>query len=104
MTDDEAQKIAAYLKPKEHTFLKWAGAVLAAAGVAWGVAKWAATTPTREEFNQQRDEWVRVRIELPTMNAKIERVEQSQQRQEKAGERIEAKLDELARKRRPRSE
>jgi hypothetical protein len=70
------------------------------AGVAWGIAQWAATTPTRKEFNDVRDDMIRVRIELPIVNAKMERVEQSQQRVEKGMERIEAKQDEATRKRR----
>ena len=74
------------------------------AGIAWGIAQWAATTPTRKEFNDVRDDMIRVRIELPVLSGKVERVEQSQVRLEKAAERIEAKQDVAAARRpRPRS-
>ena len=76
------------------------GGLAGAAGLVWGIARWAATTPTREEFNASRDELVRVRLELPVINAKIERVDQSQQRVEKAIERIEVKQDEATKRRR----
>jgi hypothetical protein len=72
------------------------------AGIAWGIAQWAATTPTRKEFNDVRDDMIRVRIELPAVNSKIERVEQSQLRIEHAVQRIESKQD-VAARRRPRT-
>jgi hypothetical protein len=87
------------LRPKSN-LLAIIGCLAGVAGIAWGIARWAATTPTREEFNASRDEIVRVRLELPVMNARIERVDQSQQRVEKAIERIENKQDEASRKRR----
>jgi hypothetical protein len=74
-----------------------------AVGVAWAIAQWAATTPTGKEFNDVRDDMIRVRIELPIVTGKMERVEQSQSRVEKAVERIESKQDEATRRRsRPR--
>ena len=90
MTDDEIHLL---LKPK-HNWTAILGALAGAAGIAWGVARWAATTPTRDEFNQTRDSIVQIRIELPTINAKLERAEQSQQRIEKAVEQMSGKLDE----------
>jgi hypothetical protein len=72
-------------------------------GVGWAIMQWAATTPTRKEFNDVRDDMIRVRIELPIVTGKIERMEQSQSRIEKTAERIEAKQDEATRRRsRPR--
>ncbi len=73
------------------------------AGICWGIAQWAATTPTRKEFNDVRDDMIRVRIELPTMGAKLERVEQGQNRIEKAVERIEAKQGQEQTRRRPKA-
>ena len=80
------------LRPK-HNWLAFIASLAGIAGVGWGIAQWAATTPTRKEFNDVRDDMIRVRIEFPVMGSKIERVEQSQQRIEKAVERIEAKQD-----------
>ena len=77
------------------------GSLAGAVGVAWAIAQWAATTPTRKEFNDVRDDMIRVRIELPIVTGKMERVEQSQSRVEKAVERIESKQDEATRVRRP---
>lgn len=91
MTDDVAKK--------HPNWLAIITGLAGIAGIAWGVAQWAATTPTRKEFNDVRDDMIRVRIELPITNAKIERVEQSQQRVEKAIERVEGKLDERGAKR-----
>ena len=81
------------------------GSLAGAIGVAWAVAQWAATTPTRKEFNDVRDDMIRVRIELPIVTGKIERVEQSQNRLEKAAERIEANQQQgeaIKRRSRPR--
>jgi hypothetical protein len=91
------------LRPKGVNWLAVITSLAGVAGIAWGIAQWAATTPTRKEFNDVRDDMIRVRIELPTINAKVERVEQSQARIEKATERIEAKQDAAARRRAPRS-
>jgi hypothetical protein len=90
LTDEQ---IAHLLKPR-HDWKAIVGVLISAAVLAWGIAKWAATTPTRDEFNLQRDDMVRVRIELPVMSGKIQRVEESQARVEKAVETIGEKLDE----------
>lgn len=90
MTDEQIREL---LKPR-HDWKAILGVVVGSAGIAWGIAKWAATTPSREEYNQTRDDIVRVRIELPTMTAKIQRVEESQSRIEKAVEQVSNKLDE----------
>jgi hypothetical protein len=89
-TDDEIRTL---IRPK-HDWKALIGVLISGAGIAWAIAKWAATTPTRDELNSTRDDIVRIRIELPTMNAKIERVEQSQQRVERAVDQVIGKLDE----------
>jgi len=87
---------------KKHVnWLAIIGGLVGILGTGWAVAQWAATTPTRKEFNDVRDDMIRVRIELPVLSGKVERVEQSQVRLEKAAERIEAKQD-VAASRRPR--
>jgi hypothetical protein len=91
------------VKPKGPNWLAIIGGIAGILGTGWAVAQWAATTPTRKEFNDVRDDMIRVRIELPTMGAKLERVEQGQNRIEKAVERIEAKQGLEQTRRRPRA-
>lgn len=100
MTDDELKVAIAAIKPKA----PWATLVtvaIAVAGFVWGITQYVGDIPKRPEFKAVTDDVTRIRIELPTMNGKIERVEQSQARVEKAIERVEEKLnDDMPRRRR----
>jgi hypothetical protein len=91
VTDDEIKAVIAELKPRTN----WIGFITGAFAIASGI--WAATQyfgdiPKRPEFKAVTDDVVRIRIELPVMNAKIERMEQSQARVEQVLERVDDKL------------
>lgn len=93
MTDDELKAAISAIKPKVNWVAIIAGAC-AIAGSVWGATQYIGDIPKRPEFKAVTDDVMRIRIELPVMNAKLERNDQSQQRMEKAIERIEGKLDE----------
>ncbi len=86
------------LRPKSHL-----GAILATAisvaGAAWGASSWLQGRADKPAVERVSDEQVRMRIDQTVMTGKIERVEQSQQRLEKAVERVELKLDPPRRRR-----
>ena len=84
---------------KDHPFLKYLSAALAAGGAVWGITQWLGSRADQGGVEKVKDEQVRIRIEQTVMNGKVERVEQSQQRLEKAVERVESKLDDRKRRR-----
>lgn len=95
MTDDE---IKAFLKPRTH----WGALIttaLAVAGAVWGATQYLGDLAKRSEVSAIRDEAIRLRLDMATMSGRTERVELSQQRTEKAIERIEGKLDDPKRRR-----
>jgi len=90
---DEDLKIAIReLKPRTN----WGAIIttaLAVAGAVWAATQYLGSTVKREELKPLQDDSFRVRIDITTINGRVERMEQSQQRVEKAVERVEGKLD-----------
>lgn len=94
MTDDE---IKSFLKPRTH----WGAVITTALAVAasvWGATQYLSDLAKRSEVGAIREEQIRMRLDMSTMSGRTERVELSQQRTEKAIERIEGKLDEKRRR------
>ena len=95
MTDEQIRDL---IKPRTH----WGailGTAIAVASAVWAATSWLQNRADKSAVDRVNDDLIRVRIELPTMNGKIERVEQSQNRMEKALERVEAKLETPRRRR-----
>lgn len=82
MTDDE---VRAFLKPK-HDWIKVVSVALAAAGIAWSFAKWAAQSPTPERVEKIQNDVFQVRLDVSSiqsdvrsMQHTIERIEKNQE-------------------------
>jgi hypothetical protein len=100
MTDDELKVAIAAIKPKTN-YTAIVTVAIAVAGFVWGITQYVGDIPKRPEFKAVTDDVTRIRIEMPVVNGKIQRVEESQARVEKAIERVEEKLsDDLPRRRR----
>jgi len=95
VTDEQIRDL---LKPRSHLGAIL-GTVITVAGAVWAGTTWLQSRADKTTVDRVNDDLIRVRIELPTMNGKIERVEQSQNRMEKALERVEAKLENPRRRR-----
>jgi hypothetical protein len=62
------------LRPRSgHPFVTLLGSLAGAAAVAWAVVRWAATTPTRDEFEHVRNDVVQVRLDQAVQKAASER-------------------------------
>ena len=68
--------------------------------IIWTGTQYIGNTVKRDEIKPVTDDIMRIRLELPSMNGRIERVEQSQVRMEKTIDRVEGKIDDGNRKRR----
>ncbi len=69
MTDDE---LKAYLKPKGQNWLAIGGFIIAALGMAAGLARWAFTAPTRDEIEVLRDNVTGVKQDHAVLKAGVE--------------------------------
>jgi hypothetical protein len=62
------------LRPRSgHPLVTVIGSLAGAAAVAWAVVRWAATTPTRDEFEHVRNDVVQVRLDQAVQKATSER-------------------------------
>lgn len=61
------------LRPR-HDWKAIIGTVALCAGIAWGIAKWAARAPTREEFEHARNDVVQVRLDVETIKGDVKAI------------------------------
>ena len=97
--DDDLKIAIQQLRPRTN----WAAIIataVAVAGAVWTGTQYIGNTVKRDEIKPVTDDIMRIRLELPSMNGRIERVEQSQGRIEKTIDRVEGKIDDGNRKRR----
>ena len=92
-SDDDLKIAIQQLKPKTN-WLAIIASSAAVAGAVWTATQYLGNTVKREELAPVKEDITRIRIELPTVSGRVERVEMSQQRVEKTIDRIEEKLDE----------
>jgi len=50
------------------------GTVAAAGAIAWAVVKWAATTPTRDEFEHVRNDVFNIRLDQETVKGEVKAI------------------------------
>lgn len=64
-----------HLRPRAgHPLFTLLGSLGVSVAVAWGVVKWAATAPSREEFEHSRSDIVQVRLDQAVAKSNSERV------------------------------
>ena len=71
MTDDE---IRILLKPK-HNWVAILGVLAGVAGTAWGIARWAATVPTGEDFKQATNRAWEMQLKIDHTADKVDRLQ-----------------------------
>jgi len=79
--------------------LKLIATAIAAGSAVWGATTFLQSRADKGSVDKVSDEQVRIRIDQTVMSGKMERVEQSQERLERAVEKIGSKLDEPRRRR-----
>ncbi len=93
MTDDE---IRLYLKPQHHTnWLAVGGFSIALLGSAAGLARWAFTAPTRDEYEMVRSKVTSVEQDHAVLKAGVEGMRSDMADVKAATKEINAKLMEL---------